>query len=96
MRSTYIVTYHIADPKRLRRVFKTCKAWGEHLQFSVFECELTPTERQELHNQLADIISPKADQVLFIALGPRESRPANLITSLGIPYSPFDAPCYIV
>lgn len=36
MRNTYIVSYDIADPKRLRKVSKTMKAWGDHLQYSVF------------------------------------------------------------
>lgn len=40
MRNTYIVSYDIADPKRLRQVFKTRKAWGDHLKFSVFECQV--------------------------------------------------------
>ena len=40
MRRTYIVCYDIADPKRLRNVFKKMRAWGDHLQFSVFECQL--------------------------------------------------------
>ena len=41
MRNTYIVSYDISDSKRLRRVFKTLRNWGDHLQFSVFECQLS-------------------------------------------------------
>ena len=37
MRTTYIVCYDIANDKRLRKVFKTCGNFGDHLQFSVFE-----------------------------------------------------------
>ena len=40
MRNTYIVSYDISDPKRLRKVFRTMKAWGAHLQYSVFERQL--------------------------------------------------------
>ncbi len=36
MRTTYIVCYDIANDKRLRKVFKTCGNFGDHLQFSVF------------------------------------------------------------
>jgi CRISPR-associated endonuclease Cas2 len=37
MRRNFIVTYDICDPKRLRKVFKLCKGYGIHLQYSVFE-----------------------------------------------------------
>ena len=40
MRRLYFVTYDICDPKRLRRVYKTMKGFGAHLQLSVFQCEL--------------------------------------------------------
>ena len=45
MRTTYLVCYDIANDKRLRRVFKVCKNYGDHLQFSVFECDLNPAEK---------------------------------------------------
>lgn len=96
MRTTYLVCYDIADEKRLRRVFKACKARGEHLQFSVFECDLSPAERQAFENELRELINSKQDQILFVALGRRDSRPEGLITAIGLPYTPFDAPCYTV
>ena len=46
--------YDIANEKRLRRVFKICKNFGNHLQFSVFECDLNPTERIQLEQQLGE------------------------------------------
>ena len=45
MRTTYLVSYDIADDKRLKQVFKVCKNYGNHLQYSVFECDLNPAER---------------------------------------------------
>jgi len=41
MRQTYLVCYDIADEKRLRKVFQTMRNWGDHLQYSVFECQFT-------------------------------------------------------
>ena len=40
MRHNYVVTYDISDPKRLRKVYKMMLGYGEHLQLSVFQCEL--------------------------------------------------------
>ena len=73
MRTTFLVCYDIADDKRLRRVFKTCYNFGDHLQFSVFECDLNPSERIELENALGEIIKQDEDQVLFVALGPSDA-----------------------
>ena len=38
MRQSYLVCYDISDDKRLRKVFKTMRGYGDHLQYSVFEC----------------------------------------------------------
>ncbi len=96
MRHTYIVSYDIADSKRLRRVFKACKNFGNHLQFSVFECDLSPSERIKLESELKSLIHHGEDQVLFIPLGPTDTRGDRSISSIGITYSKFDAPCYVV
>jgi CRISPR-associated protein Cas2 len=96
MRTTYLVCYDVADDKRLRRVFKTCRNFGDHLQFSVFECDLNPSERVELETALTGIIKHDEDQVLFVELGPAEGRGDRVITALGLPYTKMDAPCYVV
>jgi CRISPR-associated protein Cas2 len=96
MRSTYIVCYDIADDKRLRKVFKTLRNWGDHLQFSVFECQLTATGLTQLRGELSEIIHHTQDQVLFIDLGPSEGRGDRVIEALGQAYCVIDAPCMIV
>ena len=96
MRNSYIVSYDIADPKRLRKVFKKMRAWGDHLQLSVFECQLRPIDLVRLRADLADIIHHDEDQVLFVDLGPTEGRGDRVITALGKPYVHFDAPLIVV
>ena len=96
MRTTYLVCYDIADSKRLRRVFNTCYNFGDHLQFSVFECDLNPSEKIELELTLSTIINHDEDQVLFVGLGPSEGRGDRVISALGLPYTKLDAPCYVV
>ena len=86
MRHTFVVTYDISNPKRLRKVYKAMLGWGDHLQLSVFQCELTHRELVELRVQLDRIIKPSEDQVLFVDLGTIEGRGADAITSLGRPY----------
>ena len=96
MRTIYLVCYDIADDKRLRKVFKTCSNFGDHLQFSVFECDLNPSEKIELESALTEIINHDEDQVIFVGLGPAEGRGDRVITALGLPYVKLDAPCYVV
>lgn len=95
-RITYLVCYDICNDKRLKKVFKVCKNFGNHLQYSVFECDLTPREKLRLEAELKEIIKHDADQVLFVSLGPTEGRGDRVIGSLGLPYARFDAPCYVV
>lgn len=96
MRSSYLVCYDIADEKRLRKVFKTMRGWGDHIQFSVFECQLTPADLVKLRAELAGLIHHTEDQVLFVLLGPAEGRGERVITAMGIPYTRLDAPCIVV
>lgn len=95
MRMTFLVCYDIANDKRLRRVFKACKSYGDHLQYSVFECDLNPREKAELERALAEMIKHDEDQVIFVSLGPAEGRGERVITALGIPYVKMDAPCFV-
>lgn len=95
-RITYLVCYDITNDKRLKKVFKVCRNYGNHLQYSVFECDLTARERTRLERDLKAVIKQDADQVLFVSLGPAEGRGDRVITSLGLPYARFDAPCYVV
>lgn len=88
MRNAYIVSYDISDPKRLRKVFETVKGYGDHVQLSVFRCELSATDLLDLRGLLANIIHHNEDQVLFIDLGPAEGRGRKAITSLGRAYQP--------
>jgi CRISPR-associated protein Cas2 len=67
------------DRKRLRRVFKGCRNFGDHLQFSSFECDLNPSEKVQMERELTEIIHHGEDQVLFVTLGPAESRDDRVI-----------------
>lgn len=96
MRRNYIVSYDIADPKRLKKVFKVCRDFGDHLQYSVFECNLTAEERVALETALREVMNLQQDQVLFIDLGLAENRGEKTITALGQAYIRLDKPCYVV
>jgi CRISPR-associated protein Cas2 len=84
VRRLYIVSYDISHPKRLRKVFKILKGFGDHLQLSVFRCDLDDGQRIRLEATLRDIVEPAEDQVIFIDLGQTDGR-RHVITSVGRP-----------
>ncbi len=88
MRQTYIVSYDISDAKRLRKVFKLMKGYGDHVQLSVFRCELTHRALVELRTRLGGIIHHRDDQVLFVDVGPEEGRGSGAISAMGRAYTP--------
>lgn len=96
MRNTYLVCYDISDDYRLRRVHKTMRGFGDHLQYSVFECQLTRADLARCRHLLSEIIDHREDQVLFVDLGPVEGRGDRVITALGRPYSSIDSPCLVI
>jgi CRISPR-associated protein Cas2 len=87
MRQTFIVSYDIADPKRLRRVYRIMRGWGDHIQFSVFRCELNARELVELRSTLVRVIHHAEDQVLFVDVGPVDGRGSTSIRAIGKVYS---------
>ena len=54
---------------RLRRVAKTCKDYGQRVQYSVFECIVDPAQWTALRQKLIDEINPDADSLRFYFLG---------------------------
>ena len=69
-----LVTYDVktSDPggtKRLRRVAKACKDFGQRVQFSVFECIVDPAQWTRLRQRLIDEIDEEVDSLRFYFLG---------------------------
>lgn len=88
MRQTFIVSYDISCPKRLRRVYRLMRGWGDHIQLSVFRCEMNPRELVQLRSRLSALINTVEDQVLFVDVGPVEGRGSSSIRAIGKIYMP--------
>jgi len=86
MRRVCLVTYDIADDKRLRLVFRKMNGYGEHLQYSVFQCELSEKERAQMIAELSPLINHREDQILIFSLGAADSYNANATVAIGKPY----------
>lgn len=69
-----VVSYDVStiEPegqRRLRRVAKVCKDYGQRVQLSVFECEVDPAKWAFLRERLINEIDPDVDSLRFYFLG---------------------------
>lgn len=61
---TYDVdTVSITGQKRLRRIAKACKDYGQRVQNSVFECELSEAQFILLKSRIEEIIDTELDSI---------------------------------
>ena len=84
-----MLSYDISDPKRWRKVFRIARDFGDHVQYSVFLCELSDKDKTVLTERLKDAISNEEDRVLLVRLRSEESI-EDMITSLGQKYQIVD------
>jgi len=87
-RSHFLVSYDIADDARRTKVFEICKDHGNHVQYSVFLCELDPRELVVLREALRAEIHQREDQILLVDLGPATREVLAHMLVLGQPYAP--------
>ncbi len=83
MRRCYLVCYDIREAKRLRKVHKTMKAYGEPWQYSVFYCTLKDIDRVRMQSELEDVMNHKKDQIVIIDLGGNDRSAREAVTTLG-------------
>lgn len=64
-----LVAYDIADTDgvgaaRLRKVARVCERYGQRVQFSVFECRLSPERLTRMIGEVEDVIDRERDSVM--------------------------------
>lgn len=69
-----LVSYDVSTsdskgPRRLNRVAKACKDYGQRVQKSVFECIVDPAQWAVLKQRLIDEIDHEMDSLRFYYLG---------------------------
>ena len=69
MREYVLVSYDICEPKRLQKVYKIMRGFGDGFQNSVFLCQLSQKEENIMKMKLNEIILPSEDQIVIIRLG---------------------------
>lgn len=79
-----LVTYDVdttekEGQRRLRRVAKACLDYGQRVQNSVFECELTEVQLCMLKERIKGIIDHTTDSVRFYHLNRNENRRVEVL-----------------
>ena len=68
-----LISYDVASDdtgqRRLRRVARACKDYGQRVQYSVFECIVDPAQWTMLKERLVSEINPEKDSLRFYYLG---------------------------
>jgi CRISPR-associated protein Cas2 len=85
MKTVYLISYDVADAKRLRLTYKKLCGFGVPLQYSVFRCELSAIQLQTLKEALWDILNLADDRVMVVNLGPAGARGDDCVEFWGTP-----------
>lgn len=69
-RTFYLLTYDIANPKRLAKIAKAMEAIGERVQDSVFEAWLSAADVEKMVKKVNKIMNVKEDSLrMYILCG---------------------------
>jgi len=58
-----LVTYDIPDDKRRGKIAKILEAYGERVQYSVFECDLAERQETKLLKELQQVVTEAEDSI---------------------------------
>ena len=64
----YAFLFYDVKEKRVQKVFKVCKKYLSHFQYSVFRGDVTPSKLIQLKNDLKKVINPSEDFICIIKL----------------------------
>ena len=82
-RTRYLLAYDIREKRRLRRVHRVAKDFGEPLQYSLFVCDLTVVELVRLKAALVEEMKQTEDRISIFDLGPPGGRGVRCIEFIG-------------
>lgn len=64
----YAFVFYDVNEKRVQKVFKICKKYLSHFQFSVFRGDITPSKLIMLRSELNSVINKEEDFICIIKL----------------------------
>jgi CRISPR-associated protein Cas2 len=83
IRKRYLFSYDITEDKIRSKVFKTLTGQGDHVQYSVFICDLNDKELQVVIGRLSELINHHEDQILVFDMGSTERELDLFVSTIG-------------
>lgn len=80
VRNRYLVCYDVSDPERCQKTYKMMQGYGDHVQYSVFMCELNAIELTYLKRDLTDMLNLNEDRALIVDAGPIDGQGRHIYT----------------
>ena len=84
----FVIAYDIANTKRRNKIANVLLNYGTRVQYSVFECRITKTQRIELGDKIDKIINSKQDIVsIYLQCNSCYSKKIKLGKDINIPFN---------
>ena len=83
MRNRYVVCYDVRESQRLAQTYKVMCGYGDHMQYSVFICDLNDSEIIMMRADLEEVMNTKEDSLMIANVGSVEKSAAR-ITTVGV------------
>lgn len=75
----WIVSYDIPDDKRRTKVAKILEGYGRRAQYSVFECEITGEQCDQMERMLKKVIDLEEDDLRFYPMNRADLKRVRLL-----------------
>ncbi|QLA19340.1 CRISPR-associated endonuclease Cas2 [Desulfolutivibrio sulfoxidireducens] len=63
-----VAAYDISAPRRLTKVARIMKDYGERIQYSIFEMEISPDRFTQLVKRVSAVLDPDVDGVKYFEI----------------------------
>ncbi len=91
-RRLYLCAYDVLSSRegdrRRAKLYELLLNYGEHVQYSVFLCELSESERIRLLGAARHILHEREDQLLVLDIGPESLEWESRLECLGKSWTP--------
>ena len=79
MKRNYLIGYDISNPKRLAKVAKIMKEYGDRIQYSFFHCWISEAQKKRLMGRIKQTIHERDDQVIIVPVTPEQLKSIEFI-----------------
>lgn len=91
-----LAVYDICDERRLAKVAKIVKDYGNRVQKSVFELHIKPIVLRQMHSKINGVINPFEDSMRYYVLCESDFQQRESLGKKQVELDDWDAPYLII